>query len=214
MTRDYLEHHKRTSKKNSTASVGSSGAVPRRVRLICGLGNADARYAKTRHNIGFTVVDEVFDLLGCSFWKTQAGCMVASARVEDTDIYLAKPQDFMNTSGGPISKLAHALDIPTSEILIIHDEIDLLPTRVRLKYSGGLNAHNGLRSVSAKLQTKDFCRLQCGVGRPAGKMQVSDYVLQHLTGAALEDFLTTSHSAAVLCVRCLREGFQKTLESK
>lgn len=213
MTRDYLKNHRRARKNNGTAPAATAGAAPRYVRVICGLGNADARYAKTRHNIGFTVVDEVFDLLGCSFWKTQAGCMVASIRVDDRDIYLAKPQDFMNTSGGPISKLARTLNISAQEILIIHDEIDLSPTRVRLKYSGGLNAHNGLRSVSAKLQTKDFCRLQCGVGRPAGKMQVSDYVLQHLTGEALEDFRQTSHAAARLCVKLLHEGFQKTLAS-
>ena len=180
-----------------------------KVVLVAGLGNPGEKYAHTRHNAGFAVIDALAEHHGVSYWKSEAGCQVAEITIptaqgaasestpgEKRHVLLAKPQDFMNTSGGPLSKLAHAHHLQPAQILVIHDEVDLAEGQLNFKEGGGLNAHNGLRSIADKLQTKDFMRLQFGIGRPPGKMPVADFVLRELKGNNLEDFLITAQTAA------------------
>ena len=180
-----------------------------KVVLVAGLGNPGEKYAHTRHNAGFAVIDALAEHHGVSYWKSEAGCQVAEITIpaaqgaasggtpaEKRRVLLAKPQDFMNTSGGPLSKLARAHHIQPTQILVIHDEVDLAEGQLNFKEGGGLNAHNGLRSIADKLQTKDFMRLQFGIGRPPGKMPVADFVLRDLKGNNLEDFLVTAQTAA------------------
>ncbi len=169
--------------------------------LICGLGNPGEKYAHTRHNIGFAVIDALARRYDVRYWKSEAGCLVTTIIVTDADaqrreVLLAKPQDFMNTSGGPLSKLARARRISPADILVVHDEVDLAEGRTRVRAGGGLNAHNGLRSIADKLGTRDFMRLQCGIGRPLGRMTVADYVLRELKGTSLETFCITAEVAA------------------
>ncbi|MFR8061655.1 MAG: aminoacyl-tRNA hydrolase, partial [Lancefieldella rimae] len=128
------------------------------------------------------------------------------------EVLLAKPQDFMNTSGGPLSKLARAHGILPAQILVIHDEVDLEEGRIRLRAGGGLNAHNGLRSIADKLGTRDFMRLQCGIGRPPGRMAVADYVLRELKGTSLEAFCITAEVAADEIERLIRSSEQSTVK--
>ncbi len=109
----------------------------------------------------------------------------------------------MNTSGGPLSKLMRELRVGPQEVLVVHDEVDLPQGQVRAKFGGGLNAHNGLRSVADKLGTRDFARLRFGVGRPPGKMSVADYALRQLKGGFLDEFRLTAQDAADLAERCL-----------
>lgn len=180
-----------------------------KVVLVAGLGNPGEKYAHTRHNAGFAVIDALAEHHGVSYWKSEAGCQVAEITIPATQgaasestpgekrhVLLAKPQDFMNTSGGPLSKLARAHHLQPAQILVIHDEVDLAEGQLNFKEGGGLNAHNGLRSIADKLQTKDFMRLQFGIGRPPGKMPVADFVLRELKGNNLEDFLITAQTAA------------------
>ena len=169
--------------------------------LICGLGNPGEKYAHTRHNIGFAVIDALARRYDVRYWKSEAGCLVTTIIVTDADaqrqeVLLAKPQDFMNTSGGPLSKLAQARRISPANILVVHDEVDLAAGSIRTRAGGGLNAHNGLRSIADKFGTRDFMRLQCGIGRPSGRMTVADYVLREVKGTALEEFLVTVEAAA------------------
>ena len=116
----------------------------------------------------------------------------------------------MNTSGGPLSKLARAHGILPGQILVIHDEVDLEENRIRVRAGGGLNAHNGLRSIADKLGTRDFMRLQCGIGRPPGRMAVADYVLRELKGTSLEAFCITAEVAANEIERLIRSSEQNT----
>ena len=176
-----------------------------KIVLVAGLGNPGEKYARTRHNAGFAVIDTLAERHGVSYWKNEAGCQVAeitlpaapgAASGEKRHVLLAKPQDFMNTSGGPLSKLARAHHLQPAQILVIHDEVDLAEGQLNFKEGGGLNSHNGLRSIADKLQTRDFMRLQFGIGRPPGKMPVADYVLRELKGNNLEDFLVTAQTAA------------------
>ena len=181
--------------------------------LICGLGNPGEKYAHTRHNIGFAVIDALASRYDVRYWKSEAGCLVTTiivtgADVQRREVLLAKPQDFMNTSGGPLSKLARAHGILPGQILVIHDEVDLEEGRTRVRAGGGLNAHNGLRSIADKFGTRDFMRLQCGIGRPPGRMKVADYVLKELKGTALEEFLVTVEVAADEVEKLLKTSTQ------
>lgn len=174
------------------------------IALIAGLGNPGDEYCYTRHNLGFLALDALADQLGVRSWKLEAGCLVARVahpRDASHTLILAKPQSFMNTAGGPISKLLKAEGLQASHLLVIHDEIDLAPGVIQLKQGGGLNAHNGLRSLSNKLMTRDFMRVRIGFGRPPGKMDVARFVLQETKGQAREELLIAAQDAAALIMR-------------
>ena len=185
-------------------------AQPKEIKLICGLGNPGPEYARTRHSAGFATVDALAERSHVSYWKNQAGCEMADAKLraggELHEVILAKPQRYMNTSGGPLSKLMRELRISPQEILVVHDEVDLPVGTIRVKWGGGLNAHNGLRSIADKLGTRDFARLRFGIGRPPGKMSVADYALRQLKGSFLDEFEVTAQDAASACEKCLERG--------
>ena len=191
--------------------MAKASAAPATTVIVCGLGNPDADYERTRHNAGFATVDVLAARHGVRYWKSEAGAQVASltwrgADGEQREVLLAKPMSYMNTSGGPLSKLARAHRVAPQQILVVHDEVDLAAGEVRLKLGGGLNAHNGLRSIADKLGSRDFARVQFGIGRPPGKMQVADYVLRELKGGFLDEFNITAERAADLVERVLTEG--------
>ncbi len=191
--------------------MAKASAAPATIAIVCGLGNPDADYEHTRHNAGFATVDVLAARHGVRYWKSEAGAQVASltwrgADGEQREVLLAKPMSYMNTSGGPLSKLARAHRVAPQQILVVHDEVDLAAGQVRLKLGGGLNAHNGLRSIADKLGSRDFARVQFGIGRPPGKMQVADYVLRELKGGFLDEFNVTAEQAADLVERVLTEG--------
>lgn len=191
--------------------MAKASAAPATIAIVCGLGNPDADYERTRHNAGFATVDVLAARHGVRYWKSEAGAQVASltwrgADGEQREVLLAKPMSYMNTSGGPLSKLARAHRVAPQQILVVHDEVDLVAGEVRLKLGGGLNAHNGLRSIADKLGSRDFARVQFGIGRPPGKMQVADYVLRELKGGFLDEFNITAERAADLVERILTEG--------
>ena len=185
-------------------------AKPKEITLVCGLGNPGDEYAHTRHSIGFATVDALAARAGVTYWKSQAGCEVATMRVRGADgareVVLAKPQSYMNTSGGPLSKLMRELRVSPAEVLVVHDEVDLPEGTVRVKFGGGLNAHNGLRSIADKLKTRDFSRVRCGIGRPPGKMSVADWALRQLKGSFLEEFELLAQDAADAVETCLTQG--------
>ena len=191
--------------------MAKASAAPATIAVVCGLGNPDADYERTRHNAGFATVDVLAARHGVRYWKSEAGAQVASltwrgADGEQREVLLAKPMSYMNTRGGPLSKLARAHRVAPQQILVVHDEVDLAAGEVRLKLGGGLNAHNGLRSIADKLGSRDFARVQFGIGRPPGKMQVADYVLRELKGGFLDEFNITAERAADLVERVLMEG--------
>jgi peptidyl-tRNA hydrolase, PTH1 family len=154
--------------------------------LIVGLGNPGLKYARTRHNFGFMLADRLLEL-----WGRQPGtsCVARSARLnaevfEVSEDYgarrwlVAKPMTFMNLSGQVVGELCRKNGIAAENILVAHDELDLSLGTVRLKFSGGLAGHNGLKSVAAHLGTRDFARIRLGIGRPEAGEPVSDYVLR------------------------------------
>lgn len=190
-------------------------AAPKEIRIVCGLGNPGKEYELTRHNAGFATIDALAERFGVRYWKSEGGCDVAIVKThygfETHEVILAKPQSYMNKSGGPLSKLARAHKVSPAEILVVHDEVDLPQGRIQVKWGGGLNAHNGLRSIADKLGTRDFSRVRCGIGRPPGKMSVADYALRKLKGNFADEFLAMAQEAADMVEKCLAEGVESQL---
>lgn len=182
-------------------------AAPGDILLVLGLGNPGEEYERTRHNAGYATIDVLAERSGVRYWKSQAGMMVAQARVGGEDILLARPQTYMNEVGGPISKLVRQLKIAPEELLVVHDDVDVPDTKLQLKFGGGHDGHNGLRSIIQKMGSRDFARLRFGVGRPPGRMSVAQYALRPLKGAQLASFEIEAQDAADIVGRVIRNGF-------
>lgn len=153
--------------------------------LVVGLGNVGARYVATRHNAGFWYVDGLAERLGESFRadrKSQGE--LARARAGTRDVRLLKPATLMNRSGLSVAAVARFLKIAPGAILVAHDDLDLPPGSVRLKFGGGHGGHNGLRDIDTALGTRDYWRLRIGIGHPRVRDEVIDYVLNR---PSLED---------------------------
>ncbi|MBB5153602.1 aminoacyl-tRNA hydrolase [Saccharopolyspora phatthalungensis] len=157
-------------------------STPDSVALIVGLGNPGPRYAGNRHNIGFLVADELADRVGGKFKAHKAGAEVVEGRLAGARAVLVKPRSFMNLSGGPVAGAVHFYKTPPESLIVIHDELDLPFGTIRLKRGGGENGHNGLRSISKSVGTRDYLRVRFGVGRPPGRMDPADYVLKDFSG--------------------------------
>ncbi len=178
--------------------------------LIVGLGNPGEEYAHTRHNAGFEVVDELALEAGCSFWKSECGAKTSRARIAGKDVLLVKPQSFMNTSGGPLSKLAREYKVSPERIIVIHDELDIEPGTIRVKFGGGHAGHNGLRSICDKLGTRDWYRIRIGIGRPPGRMPTAEYVLKRPSGEAADLFQEAVHTGAEAVPFLIENGLTAT----
>lgn len=147
------------------------------ISLIVGLGNPGSKYEQTRHNAGFWFVEELARLKGAHFRpESKFSGEVCKVVLEGRDVWLLKPDTFMNRSGLAVNRLASFYKIPVEQILVAHDELDLEPGTARLKTAGGHGGHNGLRDIIAHLG-KEFHRLRIGIGHPGHRDQVTDYVL-------------------------------------
>lgn len=161
--------------------------------LVVGLGNPGPRYAGNRHNVGAMVVDAIAADLRERFSAHRSGAQLAQARLSPVGgrpgpaVVLAKPTSFMNESGGQVAGLVRFYKVPAQRLLVVHDELDLPAGEVRLKRDGGEGGHNGLRSISKSLGTRDYCRLRLGIGRPPGRMDPADFVLRDFPAAARTD---------------------------
>ncbi|SFP40373.1 peptidyl-tRNA hydrolase, PTH1 family [Amycolatopsis arida] len=146
--------------------------------LLVGLGNPGPRYAGNRHNIGFLVLDELAARIGGRFKAHKGGAEVLEGRLAGRRVVLAKPRSFMNLSGGPVAATARFYKIEPQGLAVVHDELDLPYGALKLRLGGGENGHNGLRSISKSLGTKEYYRVRFGIGRPPGRMDPADYVLK------------------------------------
>jgi PTH1 family peptidyl-tRNA hydrolase len=149
------------------------------LRLIVGLGNPGPDYSETRHNAGFWFCERLARELGVSFSReSRYHGLVAKTRVGGADLWLLQPQTFMNRSGQSVQALAHFYRIEPAEMLVVHDELDIPPGQLRLKFGGGLGGHNGLKDITGHLGTQDYWRLRIGIGHPGDRDEVVNYVLK------------------------------------
>ena len=185
----------------------------RRLRLVVGLGNPGEAYAKTRHNAGFMVVDKISDDFSIALDKRKFDARFGIGVVNDVKIVLAKPMAYMNRSGPQIQKIAGYFRILCEDILVVHDDIDLVFGRLKIKEKGGDGGHRGVRSIIDAFGGGDFTRLRIGVGRPDAERGASDYVLGKFTleeRNVLSQIITTAKDAIVtiLC-KGTKEGMNR-----
>jgi PTH1 family peptidyl-tRNA hydrolase len=145
--------------------------------LLVGLGNPGARYARHRHNLGFMAVEAVARAHGFGPWRTRFKSLISEGRLGDVKVLLQKPQTFMNLSGQAVAEAARFYKLPPGQIVVCHDEVDLVAGKVRIKTGGGVAGHNGLRSIAEQLGSADFRRVRLGIGHPGHKDLVSGHVL-------------------------------------
>ena len=145
--------------------------------LIAGLGNPGSRYAGNRHNIGFMVLDAIAREWGATPWSKKFSGEIAEAMVGTDKVLLIKPLTFMNESGRSVGEAARFFKIDPADVIVIHDELDLAPGRMRVKRGGGHGGHNGLKSIDAHLGTRDYRRIRLGIGHPGSKEAVNPHVL-------------------------------------
>jgi len=180
-------------------------------RIVVGLGNPGQEYENTRHNAGFMVVDLLAENLRVSYWKDEAGAKVGLVRFGDDDLVLVKPQTYMNLSGKAIAKLASAYEADPADIVIVHDDLDLPEESVRVKRGGGHGGHNGLRSLAESLGTGDFPRVRLGIGRPPGRQDPADFVLEPMRKDTTEKLAEMVPHAAQAVLHVLEHGVDSAM---
>ena len=146
--------------------------------LIVGLGNPGRDYRYNRHNVGFMLLDRLAKGLGGTFGRLESRALLAKAGLEGKRILLAKPQTFMNLSGQSTGALLRFYKVPVDHLLVAYDDVDLPLGTLRLRPDGGSAGQKGMASIIERLGTQEFPRLRIGIGRPPGRMQAADYVLQ------------------------------------
>jgi len=147
------------------------------IRLVVGLGNPGAEYSETRHNAGFWFCERLVRELGTSFNK-ESRFKGWAANAREANLWLLMPATFMNNSGQSVRALAQFYRIEPAQILVVHDELDLPPGQMRLKFGGGLGGHNGLKDITSHFSTQDYWRLRIGIGHPGDRNEVVNYVLK------------------------------------
>ena len=181
--------------------------------LIVGLGNPGPNYAKTRHNIGQMVLDELAKEVGGSFKKhSKASAVVVEGRLGfgGPKVILMKSLGYMNTSGGPVSAIAKFYGIDPDHIIVVHDELDIPFDTIKVKIGGGEGGHNGLRDITKALGSKDYYRVRTGIGRPPGRMDTADFVLKPFSSIEAKNLPFLISNAADATMMLVKEGLLAT----
>ena len=177
--------------------------------LVVGLGNPGPAYRGNRHNVGFMVLDLLADRVGGRFKAHKGRADVVEARLGPLPaprVVLAKPKSYMNESGGPVASMRDFYKVAPEQLVVVHDELDLPYGTLRLKRGGGDNGHNGLRSITKSLGSREYLRVRFGIGRPPGRMDPADYVLRDFSAAERKDLEFEVDRAADAVEALVREG--------
>ncbi|MEY4980814.1 MAG: hypothetical protein RL174_152 [Actinomycetota bacterium] len=176
--------------------------------LIVGLGNPGPDYSANRHNAGQMALSVLASRLNASFKSHKSNAQVAEARLGlgGPKIILAKSNGYMNTSGGPVSSLLKFYDVPLSNLIVLHDELDIDAAAIRVKQGGGHAGHNGLRDIISACGSNEFARVRIGIGRPPGQMQTADFVLKDFSSAEKKELPLTLELAADAVEQIVQNG--------
>ncbi|EPR75251.1 Peptidyl-tRNA hydrolase [Leifsonia rubra CMS 76R] len=186
--------------------------------LVVGLGNPGPGYAGNRHNVGHMVLAQLADELSASFKNHKANAAVAEGRSfgAGPKLILAKPNSFMNLSGGPVAALMRFYKIPVERLIVVHDELDIDFDSLKLKGGGGHGGHNGIRDIAAAVGSPDFTRVRVGIGRPPGRQPAADFVLRDFSGderSVLPNLLSDAADAVALVASDGLEAAQQRFHS-
>ena len=177
--------------------------------LVVGLGNPGPAYAATRHNVGFMVADLLAGRMSSRFKAHKGRADVVEGRLVGVPVVLAKPKCYMNESGGPVASIRDFFKVPVERIVVIHDDLDLPYGTLRLKRGGGDGGHNGLRSVTSALGSREYLRVRLGIGRPPGRMDPADYVLRPFVAVEARELPFHVDRAADAVEALLRDGLDR-----
>lgn len=184
--------------------------------VIVGLGNPGPAYARTRHNVGARLVERLASESGAELKRTRGQMRITEVEIEQTPVVLSVPTTYMNESGRPIARLVRKQGISPDRLVVVQDELDLLPGQVRLKAGGGTAGHNGLESIQAALRSRDFLRMRIGVGKPPSKEEGADHVLSKMRpedGEAVEAAIVRGTEALRVLVRDGLDAAQNQLHA-
>ena len=185
------------------------------IKLIVGLGNPGPQYSRNRHNVGFQCVDLLAQRYGLRLDKLQQRAMTGSGVIpcggERHKVLLARPLTFMNASGEAVAPLARYYGVEPQDLIVVHDDLDLASGKLRLRGGGSSGGQNGIKSIIERLGSPDFARVKVGIGRPPGRMDPADYVLQNFS-AAEEEVFTPLRERVCDAVECwLAEGIEAAM---
>lgn len=181
-----------------------------RIWLVAGLGNPGAKYALTRHNIGFMALDVLNESLDRARWSDQHKAQVVKTKIKDDVVILAKPQTFMNLSGQSVVALMNFYKIPQENLITVHDEIDQPFKAIKIQKNRGHGGHNGIRNISELLGSPDYQRLRLGVGRPENpNIPVADYVLNNFLAEEQTQLVEFLNKAGDAIESMIVDGYQK-----
>ena len=179
--------------------------------VIAGLGNPGERYADTRHNIGFMVVDQLAVRHQIPLKKKGHQALYGVGRCGQHQVMLLQPQTFMNLSGASVASACKSLDVSSGDLVVVHDEIDLPFGEIRVKVGGGHGGHNGLRHIDQALATRDYIRVRVGIDRPPAGGDVAGYVLRSFSSSEKKQLDTVLGYAAEIVETILERGVQQAM---
>jgi PTH1 family peptidyl-tRNA hydrolase len=181
------------------------------LKLLVGLGNPGPDYARTRHNVGFLVADEVARLTGAGFTLRKFGAEVAEAVAGGERFWIVKPQTYMNHSGEAVGAAMRFWKLEPADLVVVHDDLELDSFRVQVKVGGGHGGHNGLKSVNAHVGTPDYARVRVGVGRPPAQVDPADWVLGRFPRSEDREVLDVVERGAAAARAVVVDGAAKAM---
>ena len=181
--------------------------------LVAGLGNPGSAYRENRHNIGFMVINALAKELDIQIKRVKFKALIGTGKLGTRSLILAKPQTYMNASGGSISPLVRYFKVPITNLIIIHDDLDLPLGAIRIRPAGGTGGQKGMGSIITSLGSQEIPRMRIGIGRPPGRMSPADYVLQDFDAnqKPLRDEVVDQAVKAVITF--INEGLEKTMNT-
>ncbi len=174
--------------------------------LIAGLGNPESDYSRTRHNMGFDVINKIAEKFDIQVNKTKFKALYGTGTINGEKVILVKPQTFMNLSGEAIKEFVDFYKFENKDIIIIYDDIDTVPGKIRIRKSGGPGTHNGMKSVVSSLNTENFTRIRVGIGCPVFKENLINYVIGHVPNEQYEILQKGVETASEAVEEILKNG--------
>jgi len=181
--------------------------------LIAGLGNPGQAYRHNRHNVGFMVADRLSARMGIVFSRMESNALVTKGEYQGRRIVIAKPRTYMNLSGKAVGALARFYKVPLENLLVAYDDVDLPLGMLRIRPGGGSAGQKGMGSIIERLGTQDFPRLRLGIGRPPGRMDAADYVLQDFSPTESEILGLTLEKAVDAILVFITEGLESAMNN-
>lgn len=179
--------------------------------LLVGLGNPGREYKDTRHNFGFMLIDRIAVRLNARGMKVQSKAIVTNAMYEERKLILTKPQTYMNLSGQSVQGLVHFYKIPLTNMMVLSDDLDIPFGTIRIRAAGGPGGQRGLSSVIESLGTKDFPRLRLGIGRPPGRMDPANFILQNFSRDEMKSISEILDAAADAALEFVKNGLNAAM---